>query len=63
MPMEYNSTKDFFAPEYFFESHHHVWDRMILSFLPKHIQSLDYDEQDLLSLQRYVKVNVRKLNC
>ena len=42
-----------FSLEFPFECHHHVWDTIIYSVLPKHIQALDYDERDLFPLQRH----------
>ena len=42
-----------FALESSFEHHHNMWYAIILSVLPKHIQALNHDERDLLTLYRH----------
>ena len=39
------------------ECHHHMRYAMIMSFLPEHVQALNYNQWNLLPLQRHAKVN------
>ena len=60
MSTEHNTTAGCFPLKSPLECHHHMRDVMIPSFLPEHVQTINYNQWNLLPLQIHAKLNCSK---